>query len=101
MFLFVFFEVAHIKIFLVASFDFAHVFLPSLLIFEVDLHMLFQVSRRCEGFAAFLADERLLLGVDTLVPVEVGLLIETLITVLEVALVGFNPLVGQFMSLEC
>lgn len=71
MFLLVLLQIAHIKIFLVASFDLAYIFFPPVSVLQVDLHVLLQVGRCCEGFAAGLADEGLLLGVHPFVPIQV------------------------------
>ena len=71
MFLFVFFEVAHVEILFVTSFNLAHVFFPSFFVLEMDLDVLFEVGGGSERFAALIADERFFLGVDSFVSVEV------------------------------
>ena len=71
MFLLMFLQIAHIKIFLVTSFYLACVFFPPVPILQVDLHVLFQVGCCCEGFAASLADEGFLLSVHPFVSVQV------------------------------
>jgi hypothetical protein len=99
MLLFVFFEVAHIEILLIAALDFAEIFLPSFLVLEMYLHVLLQIGRGGEGFAAFLADKRFLLGVDAFVPVQVRLLVEPLLALLVITFVGFGASVSEPMSL--
>ncbi len=95
-----FFKVAHVKIFFVASFDFTHVFFSSFFVFEMNLHVLFEIGGCGEGFAAFLADEWFLLGVNSFVTVEVGLLVEFLVAVFVVALVWLYSRVNHFVALE-
>lgn len=68
-FLLMFFQVAHIEILLVTSLNLTDKLLPPLLVLEVDLDVLFEVGGSREGFAAFLTDEGLILGVDAFVPV--------------------------------
>lgn len=99
-FLLMFFQVAHIEILLVTSLYLTDKLLPPLLVLEVDLDVLFEVGGSREGFAAFLTDEGLILGVDAFVPVEVGFLVEPLIAVDVVAFVGFYSLVDEPVPLE-
>jgi hypothetical protein len=64
----------------------------------VNLHVLLEVGGGCEGFAAFIADEWLLLRVDAAMSVEIGFLVESLVALVEVALERSGPAVDQFMS---
>jgi len=98
--LLVLFEVAHIEILLVAALYLADVFSAFLLVFEVNLHVLLEIGSRCESFAAFIADKRFLLCMDSSVPVQIRLLIELLVTSFEVALIGLEACVGHFVSLQ-
>ncbi len=99
MLLLVLLQVAHVEVFLVASFDFAHIFSTSFFVLQVNLYMLFQVSGCCEGFTAFFANEGLLLSVDASMAVEVGFLVKLLIALVEVAFIGPCASMDQFVSL--
>jgi len=71
MLLFVLLEITHVEVLFIAALYFAEIFLPSLFIFEMNLYVLFEISRSCEGFTTFLADKGLLLSMNTLVAIEV------------------------------
>ena len=64
----------------------------------MHLDVLLEVGGGGEGLAALLADERLFLHVDASVAVEVGLLIELLIALIEVALIRLSPRMDQLVS---
>ena len=66
----------------------------------MHLDVLFQVSGSCKGFAALVANKGLLLGVYASVPVAIGLLIKSLLTLIKVALVRFEATVCHFVALE-
>ena len=100
MLLFMFLQVAHVQILLVTAFDLAHIFPASLFVLQMYLYVLFQVCSCREGLTAFFANERLLLGVDATMTVEIGLLVEFLIALIEVTFIGSSPSVDQLMSLQ-
>jgi len=97
MFLPVFFQVAHVEIFFVTTLNGTHVLLSPVPIFKVNLNMLLEICCRRERFAAGLTDEGLFLCMYALVPIQIRLLVEPLVTILIVAFIGFNSLVNEFM----
>jgi hypothetical protein len=100
MLLLVLLQVAHVQVLLVASLDLTHVLPASLLVLQMDLHMLLQVGGGREGLTALFADEGLLLGVDAPMAVEVRLLVELLIALIEVAFIGSGASVDQLVPLQ-
>lgn len=64
----------------------------------MHLDVLLEVGGSSEGLTALLADERLLLHVDASMSVEIGLLIELLIALIEVALIWLRASMDQFVS---
>lgn len=84
MFLFMFFEIASVKIFFVATFHFTHVLFSFLFFWYVCLRVLLEICRGGKGLAALIANERFLVFMYFFVAIKVGLLIETLRTVLKI-----------------
>jgi hypothetical protein len=63
----------------------------------MNLNMLLEVGSRCEGLTAGLANKRLFLCMYALVPIQIGFLIKSLLTVLIVALVRLDTFMNEFM----
>lgn len=64
----------------------------------MNLDVLFEIGGSREGLAALLADEWLLLHMDASVSVEIGLLVELLIALIEVALIWLGTGMDQLVS---
>ena len=71
MLLFVLFEVAHIEVFFVTTFNLADIFFPFLFIFKVNLHVLLEICSCCESFTAFIANEGFLLCMNTSMSIQI------------------------------
>ena len=68
------FKIAHVKIFLFASFEFTVEDPPILFPVDMDLLMLFQIGSGREFLAALAAYKSFVIFVNFLVPVEIGFL---------------------------
>ena len=100
MLLFMFFQIASVKVPFIASFHFANVVFSLLFFWDVGLRMLLEIGSGSKGFAAFIADEGFFVFVDFFVSVEIWLLIKTLRTIFVITWIWFFSSVDNAMTDE-
>ena len=100
MFLFVFFEIAHIEVLFIAALNLTNVFSPLLLILQVHLHVLLQIRCSRKRFTALFANERFVLRMDASVSVQIRFLIKFLVALIEITFVWPCASVHQLVPLQ-